>query len=139
MIFFLDTNVLVDLVQKREPHFAIVSQIFNVSTKDDVELCASSHSIATLHYLCKKNMQESSLRELIDEILNFITIIPVDEDILRKSLRSQHKDFEDAIQIFCAHQVKNVTGIVTRNIKDFSTSEIPVFAPDEALDYVRNN
>lgn len=28
-----------------------------------------------------------------------ISIIPADEEILRKSLKSSHRDFEDAIQI----------------------------------------
>lgn len=51
-----------------------------------------------------------------------ISIIPADEEILRKSLKSSHRDFEDAIQIFCAHQIKKIDGIITRNIKDFSTS-----------------
>lgn len=137
MLFFLDTNIIVDLLQKRDPHFDLASEIFNFSTKENLELYASSHSIATVHYICKKNIKEAKLRELIDEVLNFLKIIPVDEEILRKSIKSNHKDFEDSIQIFCAHQIKNLTGIITRNIKDFSTSEIPVFAPDEALNLIQ--
>lgn len=137
MLFFLDTNIIVDLLQKRDPHFDLASSIFNFSTKENIQLYVSSHSIATVHYICKKNIEEAELRELIDEVLNFLKIIPVDEEILRKSLKSNHKDFEDAIQIFCAHQIKNLTGIITRNIKDFSTSEIPVFAPDEALNLIQ--
>ncbi|MCD9855652.1 PIN domain-containing protein [Epilithonimonas sp. JDS] len=137
MFFFLDTNIIVDLLQKRVPHFDLASEIFNFSTKENIVLFASSHSIATVHYICKKNIKEAELRELINEVLNFLKIIPVDEEILRKSIKSNHKDFEDAIQIFCAHQIKNLTGIITRNIKDFSTSEIPVFAPDEALNLIQ--
>lgn len=137
MNFFLDSNIIVDLVKKREPHFDIVSEIFNLSTKEKITLHTSSHSIATLHYICKKNFKETELQDLIDELLNFFSVIPVDEDVLKKSLKSQHKDFEDAIQIFCAHQIKNLTGIITRNLKDFSTSEIPVFAPDEALNLIQ--
>ena len=137
MNFFLDTNIIVDLLQKRNPHFEIASEIFNYSTKVNLELYVSSHSIATLHYICKKNIKEAELRELIDEFLNFIKIIPIDEGILRKSLKSNHKDFEDAIQIFCAHKIEKIDGIITRNLKDFSTSEIPVFAPDEALNLIQ--
>ncbi|KFC20690.1 type II toxin-antitoxin system VapC family toxin [Chryseobacterium sp. FH1] len=137
MIFFLDTNIIVDLLQRRHPHFDIVSEIFNYSTKENIELYVSSHSIATLHYICKKNIKETLLRELIDEIMNFIKIIPIDEEIIRKSVKSNHKDFEDAIQIFCAHKIEKINGIVTRNLKDFSTSEIPVFAPDEALNLIQ--
>ena len=45
-------------------------------------------------------------------------------------------DFKDAIQIFCAHQIKKIDGIITRNIKDFSTSEIDVITPDEVIIYI---
>lgn len=65
-----------------------------------------------------------------------ISIIPADEEILRKSLKSSHRDFEDAIQIFCAHQIKKIDGIITRDIKDFSTSEIDLFTPDEFIIYI---
>ena len=71
-------------------------------------------------------------------MLDLISIISVDEEILKKSLKSHHKDFEDAIQIFCAHKIENLDAIVTRNLKDFSTSEIQVFAPENALDYIKN-
>ena len=60
-----------------------------------------------------------------------MTVIPVDVDVLKKGFRSKHKDFEDAIQIFCASSVENIDGIVTRNIKDFKNSEIPVLTPEE--------
>jgi hypothetical protein len=58
-------------------------------------------------------------------------VIPVDTDVLKKGLNSIHKDFEDAIQILCASSYSDMNFIVTRNIKDFKTSEINVLTPDE--------
>jgi hypothetical protein len=52
-------------------------------------------------------------------------------DILKKGLRSKHKDFEDAIQILCASSIEKIDCIVTRNIKDFKNCEILVLPPDE--------
>lgn len=72
------------------------------------------------------------------KLLNLVNVISVDEEILKKSLKSQYKDFEDAIQIFCAHKIENLDAIITRNLKDFSTAEVNVFAPDEALNYIKN-
>lgn len=59
------------------------------------------------------------------------TNILVDLNVLKKSLRSKYKDFEDAIQIFCASTIENLDCIITRNLKDFKNSEIPVLAPEE--------
>lgn len=136
MKFYLDTNIVLDLLLRREPHLQAASAIFNYSSLEKVSLYTSSHCIATVHYIAKKTFKEEPLRLLIDEILDFFEIIPVDIDILRKSLKSSHRDFEDAIQILSAHKVKNLDGIITRNVKDFSTSEITVFSPDQAINYI---
>ena len=67
-------------------------------------------------------------------------MVPVDLDVLKKGLRSIHKDFEDAIQMICASSIPGINYIVTRNTKDFKTSELVVLTPDEmCLKKVRAN
>ena len=61
-------------------------------------------------------------------------MISVDENVLKRGLRSKHKDFEDSIQIICATSIDKLDFIITRNKNDFSNSEVPVFAPDEIDD-----
>lgn len=78
-------------------------------------------------------MDEKELREVLYNLLNYIHIISVDTDIIKKGLRSKHKDFEDAIQMICAYSVEKMDYIVTRNIKDFRDSEIAVLTPDELV------
>lgn len=130
---------MIDLIMRRSPHFETASELFDLSINKNIQLYSSSHIIATVHYVCKKNIPETALRFIIEDLLHIISIIPVDVEILKKSLKSHHKDFEDAIQIFCAHQIKNLDGIITRNLRDFFTSEIAVFAPDEALEFIKEN
>ena len=67
------------------------------------------------------------------DLIDYFTVIAVDEAILKKGLRSNHRDFEDSIQILCASSIEKMDCIVTRNTKDFKTSEIPVFNPDEII------
>ena len=98
---FLDTNILVDLIADRKPFSKQAIEIFKSTEKNKAQLYTSSHSIATTHYL------------------------------LKKGLRSNHKDFEDAVQILCASSIKGINFIVTRNTKDFKTSEISILTPDE--------
>ncbi len=128
---FLDTNILIDLIADRKPFSKYAVQIFHLSEKKTIKLYASSHSIATTYYLLKKHIDETQLRKVIDGLLNFVNVISVDNDIIKKSLHSKDKDFEDAIQIACAHSIKNIFCIITRNIKDFKHSDIQVLSPDE--------
>ena len=81
----------------------------------------------------KKYINEKSLREIIYNLLDYITIIPIDIDAIKKGLKSKHKDFEDALQIICAYSIERIDCIVTRNTKDFKEAEIPVLAPDELI------
>ena len=55
-----------------------------------------------------------------------------DASVVRKALDSSFTDFEDAMQHFSAMTVE-ADCIVTRNKKDFSASEIPVYGLDEFL------
>jgi hypothetical protein len=76
-------------------------------------------------------VDEKELRAILTNLLEFLDVIPGDLDVLKKGLRSNHKDFEDAIQILCASSIAGINFIVTRNTKDFKTSEIVVLTPDE--------
>ncbi|WP_192348190.1 PIN domain-containing protein [Algoriphagus sp. Y33] len=130
---FLDTNIIVDLVADRKPFSKYAIEIFQKAEEGELEIFTSSHSIATTHYLLKKYLEEKELREVLSNLLDYIKVIAVDLAIIKKGLRSNHKDFEDSIQIFCASSIENIDYIITRNIKDFKESEIRVMTPDELL------
>ena len=130
---FVDTNIIVDLIADRRPYSKFAIEIFNKSEEKKVKLYTSSHSIATTHYLLKKYISEKELRDVLYNLLDFIQIIPVDVDTIKKGLKSKHKDFEDAIQMICSYSIEKMDFIVTRNIKDFREAEIPVLSPDELV------
>lgn len=128
---FLDTNILVDLIADRKPFSKYAVMIFNAAESKKIKLFTSSHTIATTYYLLKKYVDEKALRQILLGLFDYVNIIPVDTEVLLKGLRSNQKDFEDSIQIYCATSVEKMDCIVTRNLKDFKGSEIPVLAPDE--------
>ena len=112
MNIFVDTNIFIDLIADRKPYSKFAIEIFSKAESGSIQLFASSHTIATTHYLLKKYIDETSLRNILYTILDYVTIISVDANIIKKSLKSKH----------C---------IVTRDIKDFKNSEIEVVGPDE--------
>jgi predicted nucleic acid-binding protein len=128
---FLDTNIIVDLIADRKPFSKYSIEIFKKAEEKKIKLFTSSHSIATTHYLLKKYLEEKILRDVLYNLLDYVTVIAVDTDVLKKGLRSKHKDFEDSIQILCASTIEKIDCIVTRNTKDFRESEILVLTPDE--------
>ncbi|WAC40447.1 type II toxin-antitoxin system VapC family toxin [Pedobacter sp. SL55] len=128
---FVDTNIIVDLIADRRPFSKYAIELFSKAEEGKIQLFASSHSIATTHYLLKKYIDENQLREILDNLLDYLSIVPIDINTLKRGFKSKHKDFEDALQIISATTVENINCIVTRNIKDFRDSEILVLSPDE--------
>ena len=133
---FVDTNILVDLIADRKPFSKFAIQIFSKAEKGKTKLYTSSHSIATTHYLLKKYIDEKELRDILHDILEYLNIVAIDQDVIKKGLRSKHKDFEDAIQTISAYSIEKLDCIVTRNIKDFKGSEILVLTPDELIKHL---
>lgn len=131
---FVDTNILVDLIADRKPFSKFAIELFSKAENKKVKLYVSSHSLATTHYLLKKYISEKELRKIIYSLLEYIHVVAIDLDTIKKGLKSKHKDFEDALQIIAAYSVESIDCIVTRNVKDFKDSEIPVFTPYELIE-----
>jgi predicted nucleic acid-binding protein len=128
---FIDTNVLVDLIADRKPFSKFAVEIFEMSEQGRIELYTSSHTIATTHYLLSKYLSDKELREILFDLTGIMKIVAMDEDIMKRGLKSRYKDFEDGLQIVAAQSVATMDGIITRNIKDFKEADIQVYAPDE--------
>jgi predicted nucleic acid-binding protein len=133
---FLDTNILMDIFANRQPFVKASLEIYRLGVKNKINLYTSSNTIITLHYLLKKFIPEDKIRIALEEILENIEIIALDVNIIKKSLKSSHKDFEDAIQITTAQSINTMDCIITRDLKDFKFSEINVFTPDEFLNTI---
>lgn len=134
---FLDTNILMDILANRQPFYKSSSEIYKLGLSKKLMLYTSANTISTLHYLLKKYATEQNVRQSLEEITNVITIIPVDIHIIKKSLKSNYKDFEDAIQIISAQSINNMNCIVTRDIKDYKYAQINVLTPDEFLNNIK--
>lgn len=133
---FVDTNILIDLLADQPPYSKFAIELFDLAEKGKVKLYTSSHSYATTHYLLKKYIGEAALREVLLSLLDFIELISVDTAVIKKSLLSKHKDFEDAIQIFSANTIDSIDFIVTRNLRDFKNAGVIVLPPDELLNHL---
>lgn len=131
---FLDTNVVVDFLCERGEFYLPAAQIILKGYNKEVDLCCSSLTYATASYL----MERSGIgyTEIRRKLLDFSTIChssTVDCNIVSASLSSKFTDLEDAMQYFSAKNC-DANMIITRNKRDFSESELPLYQPNEYLD-----
>lgn len=130
----VDTNIVLDLLAKRDLFLVEAQELFTFSDKRKVELFVSSLTFANTYYILSQNLKIQDARKILRKFKVLVKVISMDDKIIDLSLESDFKDFEDAIQYFSAIE-NGIDMIITRNLKDFKTSKIPVLT---AKDYVES-
>lgn len=128
---FLDTNIVVDLLDRREPYCHDAVKLFTLAYNKKVQLIVSPMTYATVSFLLRKHGAEG-VRGLLSNFRQLSRVATVNERTIDDSLTSQFKDFEDALQYYTALKAK-VDAIITRNGKDFTKSKLPVMTAGEYL------
>ncbi len=124
---FLDTNVILDLIEDRKPFSLYTQYIFSRKEANEVILYTSSLNFANMHYIIsKKTNKDTALKTLI-KLKLLISLLPLTDKIIELSLASNFSDFEDAIQYFTAIE-NGINTIITRDIKDFKKAKINVLS-----------
>lgn len=135
---FLDTNVLIDFLADRKPFSLEAAKLFNYSFKKKVNIYVAAVSYNNIYYILRQSCTHSETIKILSELQEWTEAIDVSKDVIRKALKSEFKDFEDAIQYNCAKTLNKIDCIVTRDTKDFKTSSIPTMTPKEALTMIES-
>ncbi len=122
----LDTNIIIDLLAKREPFYQEAAKLFSLADKKRISLFASALSIANVNYVLLKTKKTEEAKQILRKLKLIVGIISLEEKTINLALNDdEFKDFEDALQYFSAIE-NNIEIIITRNLKDFENSKIPV-------------
>ncbi len=132
MKVLIDTNVVLDLLLDRKPFSLPAAQVFSHAESGRLAgyLCATT--LTTLHYLMGKTMGPQKARDNLRKLLTFLEVAPVTRPILENALKSELRDFEDAVLCEAARAV-DAEALVTRNKLDFKKAGLPAHTPQEIL------
>lgn len=128
----VDTNVVLDLLGKREKYLREAQELFTLGDRGDVQLFVSALTIANTYYILSQQLKLPDVHKVIRQFKILVDILPVDDKIIELSLDSGFVDFEDAIQYYSALE-HEIGLIITRNQSDFKLSSIPVLSAKEYL------
>jgi len=132
MHLFWDTNIMLDLLGERAPFYESAAKIATLADESKLTITVSSLSYATVNYVLEKFESAEKVKNKLRKFSIISNIGTVDDEIIDKGLSSNFKDFEDAIQYFCALK-SNCDIIITRNKKDYKNAKIPIMTSDEFL------
>ncbi len=126
---FLDTNILLDILAKREPYHESAVRLMLLAHRNELKLYCSAISIATCDYILRKQLSSASAKKSIRGLLELITVIPTSHKAVLMASKSRFNDLEDAIQHYTAVEFGGIDCIITRNVRDYRHSLLPVRPP----------
>ena len=134
MIVLLDTCVIIDVLQDRQPFSEAAKKIFIAVANKQIEGCITAKSVADIYYLTHKatHSNEKS-REILAKLFTLFSLLTTTGDDCKNAMFSPIADYEDAIMVETAKNA-GIDYIVTRNIKDYSKSPVKVTSPAEFLE-----
>jgi predicted nucleic acid-binding protein len=130
---FIDTNVLIDFFADRKPFSIEAARLFNYSFNKKINIYISAVSYNNIYYILRQSCSHTETIKMLSELNEWTDIIDVSKEVIKKALKSEFKDFEDAIQYNCAKSLTKIEFIVTRDTKDFKTSSLPILTSKEAV------
>lgn len=129
---FVDTDVVLDLLAARLPHFHFSAVLFTFAEMKKLELYTTPLILANTFYILRKQLGNDSAKNALRKLRILLHVIDSTESVIDKALNSDFSDFEDAIQYYTALEY-GIPVILTRNIRDYKKTSIVVQTPESYL------
>lgn len=138
MKLLIDTNVVLDVLLRREPFSKTAAEVLNLTQRDDVREYVSASAITDIYYIANKQMKDrDAVRDLLKRLLMIVSVAAVSEWEIQNALNLAWGDFEDSVQYSVA-LLNEMDGIVTRNPSDYQDANIRIWLPEQALELFAN-
>jgi predicted nucleic acid-binding protein len=126
----LDLNVVLDVLQRREPHYAASAAVLSRIAAGEIEGAVPGHALTTLYYVLFKFAGRKRAIEAVDWLLDELEIVPEGRETFLRARSLDMEDFEDAV-VAAAAAERGCSRIVTRNVADFEGAPVPAVSPRE--------
>ena len=133
MRLMIDTNILLDVLVKREPFYEASREVLRLCEEKKVQGFLSASAATDIFYLVRRHLHSTnSAYKCLGYVLDILKVLTVtNEDVINAYTKKAH-DFEDCLLAVCAASNK-CDYIITRNKRDFEEFNIETFSPEELL------
>lgn len=129
----IDTNIVIDLLSKREKFYEEAAELFSLADRKELVLAISSLTFANTNYILTKLKSAKEAKAILRKFKVLVEVLSLDDKITELALSDNNfTDFEDGLQYYSAIE-NQIDIIITRNKKDFKKSNIPVLTAKEFL------
>lgn len=132
MTILVDTNVLLDVLARREPFYAAAAAVWSLAERGEVRAVVSAISFNNVYYIVRRAEGRAQAQKAMRLIRDVFDSVPPDSQIINQAIDAGMDEFEDAVQFHSAIRAK-ATYLVTRNSGDFPKSALSILTPEEFL------
>ncbi len=133
MRVLIDTCVIIDALQSREPFSQNAQDIFLLAANRRIDAFITAKSVTDIYYLMHRvTHSDKDTRNVLSRLFVLFGLADTVGTDCRYALSSEVSDYEDAVMIETAVRTQ-MDAIVTRNTKDYSKSAVTVLTPEELI------
>jgi len=129
----IDTDVILDFFFDRQPFSEYAAKVFSLCELKLIQGFVTPVIFSNVYYLLRQTAKHEKVIEKLNQLITITDVLTMDRNVIVEALNSKFKDFEDALQNFAAVNTGNIDVILTRNTKDFKSSELGVLTPENYL------
>lgn len=137
MKVLIDTNILLDVILLREPHFELSKRVLQCC-QSIVDGYIAVHTFSNMFYVLHETEDFSieDCRNTFNKLLYVFDVASLDKsDVIAAVNNEAFDDIEDSMQHQSSIACK-LDYIVTRNVDDFEKATVPAVTPEEFLKLV---
>jgi predicted nucleic acid-binding protein len=128
MKVFVDTNVLLDVLARRQPFYAAAARIWSLAERAKIVGLVSAISFNNIYYVVRKASGREPAEKALLLIRDVFAPVPLSVQILNQAMDAGFDDFEDAIQFHSAIHAEAAC-LITRDGDRFRDRGFPVVLP----------
>ncbi len=135
MKVLFDTNVVLDVLLKREPFAIPAARLFVHVERGEIQGLLGATTLTTIYYLVSKVTDRQTARASVRGLVTLFEVAPVTRAVIEAALEQSTPDFEDAVLVEAGRRYA-ADVVVTGNQKHFHSSGFPVYTPLDLLAYL---
>lgn len=129
----IDTCIVIDALQNREGFCDDAQKIFLAAANKRFVGFLSAKSVTDIYYITHHyTHSDKDTRAVLNTLFQLFELLDTAGIDCRKAIPSDIPDYEDAVMVESAARF-GVDCIVTRDIKDYNKSLVPVYLPSDFL------
>lgn len=132
----IDSNVLLDVVLNRRPWAEDATGLLDAVAKGRAIGYVAGHTIPTVYYVVANERDRAAAATVVSDMLELLTVVPLDNAGFQRALGLGLRDFEDAAQAAACLEV-GADSLVTRNPKDYGKAPVTLRTAGEVLALLR--